>query len=1663
MSSRPKRKATNRSYNDTLDETAFEEKPPAPAAKTRKKAPPTAAETKKTPKETPPNLPISNWQPPLGPEAVFSHRLNLLDAYIETESQRLICPNQPTGAPSQPKRRKKDPFLLQKGDYIYMVSEPPGEPYYIGRILGFKTKHKQKAVLGPHPASDYVFQIQWYYRPRDISKATLDLRLLFASMHSDTCPLQSFRGRVTVKHKQTVEEEHVTGLEAASPTPATPLEAYSQLPNCFYFDKLFDRYMLKFYDIVPTQLLLVYLQNPHNNSHNFLKALHKRFEFVFVESARTKLFLHGFSSTLSCHCGICGEWCLGPESVVCGVCHCHYHMLCLDPPLLKKPSRGFLWSCAPCTKKHEIEHQSKKMLMLLHDNKLSNEQELTRELSVLSSQQQLQNQAPSSDDDSTESPEEGLQTPHLKPDLLPKYELIAADFLARDSDLSLEERRLKEEWPMRYLGMHARLEDGVDVEDRSPYPRASTRLGAKHQATHIPEYEDHPIVYYDTDKGPVQARKKPGPPKRAKKVEKDVVTRLEIPDEYKDTAPKDYPRWLQPRPKGYVERGGDGEESTSTLLWKPLEKDKTEDFSALDAYMAKCGHIAEKLGLHPNSPNFMDAILNFYFVAQGQETEAFKKVQKLTREALKEPSFSAEEIKKFEAGVKKFGSELYPTYKKVKTQLCAMVVRFYYLWKKSENGRKIWGNFEGRMQKKLQNTKDENKMRETAENGKDTSDVAEKGTIQSENGAKLENGTKLSQNGTATSQNGTIISKNGTERPAIDQYADPEDDSAYENDKIAANPRPFHCKHCQTPESVQWFRITGYNATTKYDNGKEGIDKNAVTGLCMRCARLWRRYAVIWDDPYEVEKRNTRGVGGWKKKVEAELVRDAEAILAHTAGLGDNMEVDEIGPIKSSSVPEPSPPTPKKRAVTAKRAPAKAKKNEEPEQSAPKAKRSKKVKEEGPKESSKEVKEEEQDIKEEIKETKKAKGGPKKRASTKETAPEGTAPKAKRKKKAGSADNGKLSKYDALLAEAHTKRQKRRSTVASGPEEALNPVVNRDYCLPETLLPEGPLSTASLEAIMVNFRTYQLTALQEQMEALQANLVTEKEHLDEKVLTNGVEKNQIVLISRFCSVCLEEDTSDLLTCASCEVSAHMSCIGLPVPRLVQKPVSGWLCEPCGNQLEPKHRAKYECCLCVGNGSRTAEDRDEKTNEGVLKTGNDCEKESGGVTKHEIEVEKALLLEEPEKAFTKASALSEGSASSKDSVLSKEFVSPQESALTQTSGLSYEKALFQEHALPPTNGFSEDNVISHKTDLAQEKNPSPQESTPSLLEGSPPVQETPPARRPFSIPPKQVAFLKPVHGTGQWCHWICALFAHEDVSFKHITSPVYSRRTPQDGHDKDRTLVSEAIQAHTAIESVLASLVRNLSRLCAICHSFGGSLVSCGSCDDIFHVTCAQTTPGFRIGFSLTPTKPLPGRGHQPLARVGDQTGILVPSVVCKKHDTSVLLFGLREPGKRVHGVGREETRPLIQLFIDDTVRANSANKLRLSGPQFLAHSYMTMIRQFADRKPVSEEKDVGSSRSCSRCRTPASPMWWPGPSGSENVLCQGCYHRSMAAAEGDIGEEEVPGLLEVLNEPLDGRNYGLAAADDRLDAVFTPGWDRSRDQNKPGEFASVVAQTDTVA
>jgi hypothetical protein len=137
-------------------------------------------------------------------------------------------------------------------------------------------------------------------------------------------------------------------------------------------------------------------------------------------------------------------------------------MNCVRPPLLKKPSRGFAWACGPCSRAQEKKLEARRTPLLGSGNEDGEDEEMVDE----------------------EEEEAGVETTAPSPN-------------SSDSELDLHpgtqaEIALAKMWPMRYLGIHCRVEDALQYDDRAIYPRASSRLGPRHQAN-VNVWHGHPV------------------------------------------------------------------------------------------------------------------------------------------------------------------------------------------------------------------------------------------------------------------------------------------------------------------------------------------------------------------------------------------------------------------------------------------------------------------------------------------------------------------------------------------------------------------------------------------------------------------------------------------------------------------------------------------------------------------------------------------------------------------------------------------------------------------------------------------------------------------------------------------------------------------------------------------------------------------------------------------------------------------------------------------------------------------------------------------------------------------------------------------------------------------------------------------------------------------
>lgn len=501
------------------------------------------------------------------------------------------------------------------------------------------------------------------------------------------------------------------------------------------------------------------------------------------------------------------------DSVDCAMCKDTYHMNCVRPPLLKKPARGFAWSCGPCSRKQERKLEARNTPIVGERAVNAEEEELLEE--------EEDDNAGVSDLTSGSSPREA----------------DSQDLGTRPA--TAEQTAQAKLWPYRYLGIHCRVEDALDYDDRI-YPRASSRLGPRHQAN-VTIWHGRPAELVR----PADIKKKyvkGSSHKKDAKLSKETIAALEADKIAREKRPK----WVMDEPPGYVHRGEDrpnsdpantarlhfhlpevgeissrGVDDEQASCNMDLELEQREKF--VGDYMARARPLARTLGVQEYSTNFLDKALELLCSNNYAVEPALEQLRKVDKKKdLKEPELTKEELRKFEEGVAKYGSELRDVSRHVgKSQKHANIVRFYYMWKKTDRGKQIWGHYEGRKGKKQ---------------------------------AKQ------------------------TDSKLVDDVADDVDDSAFDNDKAALRKRGFECKFCATRKSPQWRRAPGTvpGTTVPTEPGsKNSKDKGVhlLIALCQRCAGLWRKYGIQWENIDEVAKKVAQGGGrAWKRRVDEELL-----------------------------------------------------------------------------------------------------------------------------------------------------------------------------------------------------------------------------------------------------------------------------------------------------------------------------------------------------------------------------------------------------------------------------------------------------------------------------------------------------------------------------------------------------------------------------------------------------------------------------------------------------------------------------------------------------------------------------------------------------------------------------------------------------------------------
>ena len=128
-----------------------------------------------------------------------------------------------------------------------------------------------------------ALRVNWYLRPRDIQRKVSDYRVVFASMQSDTCPITSLRGKCRVWHRNEIGD----------------LDAYRKEPDSFWYDKMFDRYIHRYFEVIPTSQVI-------NVPAKVKKVLDERWKYVVVEIGRGKELTGAIKSCKRCR-GYCAR------------------------------------------------------------------------------------------------------------------------------------------------------------------------------------------------------------------------------------------------------------------------------------------------------------------------------------------------------------------------------------------------------------------------------------------------------------------------------------------------------------------------------------------------------------------------------------------------------------------------------------------------------------------------------------------------------------------------------------------------------------------------------------------------------------------------------------------------------------------------------------------------------------------------------------------------------------------------------------------------------------------------------------------------------------------------------------------------------------------------------------------------------------------------------------------------------------------------------------------------------------------------------------------------------------------------------------------------------------------------------------------------------------
>ncbi|TDL26726.1 hypothetical protein BD410DRAFT_783841 [Rickenella mellea] len=314
----------------------------------------------------------------------------------------------------------KNGVSVKVNDHVYCSPSwtvRDGTPYSVARVMEFLPPEGSSSGKGKGKEGSMRVRLAWYYRPSDVSdRSVSDSRLLLAAIYSEVCDINQLRAKCYVMHKDKL----------------TDLSGWKKRPDHFYFHRLFDPYIKKEFEVLLST-------DVRNLPVHIKEVLVSRYEYIVAEKEVVPDLMDHIRL-----CETCVQWCPNNDSVQCDRCKKYFHMNCVNPPLMAKPSRGYGWTCAPCSRRHEDQVDSGHI----------------RSVTPVTSKPLPK---------TTTGVTRGRGRPRKDKGINAKI----------DDELTVKHYKL---WPFRYFGLFTVAEDTLDPNDLI-FPRAATRIGPKFQAS----------------------------------------------------------------------------------------------------------------------------------------------------------------------------------------------------------------------------------------------------------------------------------------------------------------------------------------------------------------------------------------------------------------------------------------------------------------------------------------------------------------------------------------------------------------------------------------------------------------------------------------------------------------------------------------------------------------------------------------------------------------------------------------------------------------------------------------------------------------------------------------------------------------------------------------------------------------------------------------------------------------------------------------------------------------------------------------------------------------------------------------------------------------------------------------------------------------------------